>query len=184
MNIFFFDQDPVVCAQAHCDRHVTKMIVEYAQILSTAHRLLDGEESVQKSKTGRKQKVWTLPDSRDETLYKATHVNHPSCKWTRVSDANYRWLYSTFLALLAEYKYRYGRDHACTRLISPLNSSPNSIPGGDFTPPWRAMPDQYKVDKSDPQYCQKSYRDYFNTEKQHIARWKDRPVPSWFKANT
>jgi hypothetical protein len=42
MNIFALDRDPFQAAQMHCDRHVIKMIVEYAQLLSTAHRQLDG----------------------------------------------------------------------------------------------------------------------------------------------
>ena len=28
----------------HCDKHVVKMILETAQMLSTAHRVLDGDE--------------------------------------------------------------------------------------------------------------------------------------------
>ena len=43
MNIFYLSEDPVQCAKWHCDKHVTKMIIEYAQLLSTAHRVLDGE---------------------------------------------------------------------------------------------------------------------------------------------
>ena len=27
----------------HCDKHVVKMIIEYAQLMSTAHRVLDGD---------------------------------------------------------------------------------------------------------------------------------------------
>jgi len=44
MNIFYLNKDPKVCAEQHCDKHVVKMIVEYAQLLSTAHRVIDGEE--------------------------------------------------------------------------------------------------------------------------------------------
>ena len=44
MNIFYLDNDVDVCAQMHVDKHVVKMILEYAQLLSTAHRLLDGVE--------------------------------------------------------------------------------------------------------------------------------------------
>jgi hypothetical protein len=40
MNIFYLSDDPVQCAKWHCDQHVTKMILEYAQLLSTAHRVL------------------------------------------------------------------------------------------------------------------------------------------------
>lgn len=42
MNIFVLDRDPYIAASYHCDKHVVKMIVEYAQLLSTAHRQLDG----------------------------------------------------------------------------------------------------------------------------------------------
>ena len=44
MNIFYLDRDPVIAAQMSCDRHVVKMILESAQMLSTAHRVLDGDE--------------------------------------------------------------------------------------------------------------------------------------------
>jgi len=39
MNIFYLDPQPRLCAQYHCDKHVVKMILEYAQLLSTAHRI-------------------------------------------------------------------------------------------------------------------------------------------------
>ena len=44
MNIFYLDRDPVIAAQMMCDKHVVKMILESAQMLSTAHRVLDGDE--------------------------------------------------------------------------------------------------------------------------------------------
>ena len=44
MNIFVLDKDPKVAAEEHCDKHVVKMIGESAQMLSTAHRILDGDE--------------------------------------------------------------------------------------------------------------------------------------------
>ena len=43
MNIFYLHEDPQVSAKMHCDKHVVKMIIEYAQMLSTAHRMLDGK---------------------------------------------------------------------------------------------------------------------------------------------
>ena len=42
MNIFALARDPYLAASFHCDKHVVKMICEYAQLLSTAHRQLDG----------------------------------------------------------------------------------------------------------------------------------------------
>ena len=44
MNIFYLDHNVTKsCAEQHVDKHVVKMIVEYAQILSTAHRMIDGD---------------------------------------------------------------------------------------------------------------------------------------------
>lgn len=176
MNIFFVEESPVDCAKSHMDRHCIKMITEYGQILSTAHRVLDGIESIGLSKSGRKQKIWKLSDYRDESLYKATHINHPSTKWTRHSLGNYLWLRDLWLALLEEYTHRYGKNHATGRLAKYLINPPKNIPHGSFEQPWRAMPDDFKVGKDSLQ----SYRNYYNGAKNHIARWKNREVPSWY----
>ena len=42
MNIFYLDHDVYKCAEMHNNKHTVKMILEYAQLLSTAHRFLDG----------------------------------------------------------------------------------------------------------------------------------------------
>ena len=42
MNIFVLDRDPIQAAKYMCDKHVVKMILESCQLLSTAHRVLDG----------------------------------------------------------------------------------------------------------------------------------------------
>ena len=44
MNIFYLHEDPVQNAKWHIDKHIVKMPIEYAQLLSTAHRMLDGWE--------------------------------------------------------------------------------------------------------------------------------------------
>jgi len=102
LNIFFVDSDPVVAAQSLVDKHVVKMILESAQLLSTAHRLLDGEEFEGKTKTGRKAKRWKLHDARENVIYSATHINHPSAVWCRQSVENYNWLVDHFFALMLE----------------------------------------------------------------------------------
>jgi hypothetical protein len=92
MNIFYLDHDTEKCAEYHVDKHVVKMILEYCQLLSTAHRLSDGLQEPGFSKTGRNVKRWRLLDNRDSVLYQATHVNHPSAVWARASRENYLWL--------------------------------------------------------------------------------------------
>ena len=42
MNIFYVDSCPAEAAISLVDKHVVKMILESAQLLSTAHRILDG----------------------------------------------------------------------------------------------------------------------------------------------
>jgi hypothetical protein len=176
MNIFYLDKDPATCAQMHVDKHCVKMILEYAQLLSTAHRVLDGTQSVRLSKTGRKQTAFILPDSRESVLYSATHINHPSAIWVRQSESHYRWLFSLFIELMREYHYRYGKVHACMRLVSELNKPPKNIEfGNGFAEPTPAMPDHYKVADNSIQ----SYKNYYLGDKQRMFSWKKRPVPQW-----
>lgn len=182
INIFYFDSDPKVCAHQHCDKHVCSQILESSLLLSTAHRVLDGVESIQKSPSGRNQKVWTLSfQPHDQILYKATHINHPSNRWVRENHENYAWLADLFLFLTQEYTSRYGKVHKCEAMFESLAYAPFNIPTGIFTPPWRAMPEEFKVDKSgNDKYCEQSYHAYFNNTKRHIAKWKHNDIPSWF----
>ena len=54
MNIFYLNESPETCAQMHCDKHVVKMIIEYAHLLSPAHRVIDGNPYYDKTKKGAK----------------------------------------------------------------------------------------------------------------------------------
>jgi hypothetical protein len=176
MNIFYLDNDTKKCAEMHVDKHCVKMILEYAQLLSTAHRVLDGRESVTLSSSGRKKKVWLLSDSRNDVLYSATHINHPSAIWVRHSYENYEWLYNMFVDLLKEYTYRYHKFHACERLLNDLYTPPNNIPKGvGFTEPTPAMPDHYKV----PGDSIQSYKNYYLGDKTRMFSWKNRKEPVW-----
>jgi len=173
MNIFYLDNDPTTCAQMHVDKHCVKMILEYAQLLSTAHRVLDGRHSTRLSKSGRKQQYYILDDQRDQTLYSATHINHPSAIWVRQSKTNYEWLFKLFIELMREYNYRYGKIHACMRLAKELQSPPANIPVGDFTEPTPAMPETYRVAGNSIQ----SYHNYYNNDKVRMFSWKNRETP-------
>lgn len=183
MNIFYLHPDPKICAQMHNDKHVVKMILEYAQLLSTAHRVLDGVEEQALSKSGRKQKVWRLSDARDEHIYKASHINHPSAKWVRHYEGHYSWLFCMWVELLREYTFRYNKHHVSERLVEHLVNIPNNIPKNvAWSAPWRAMPDEFKVPRSVENYTLESYRAYYIGAKAKISRWTDRPMPEWFAA--
>ena len=177
MNIFYLDHDPHTCAVMHNNKHVVKMILEYAQLLSTAHRVLDGVLVDTYSKTGRKQKRYVLNSNLDSVLYASTHINHPSAIWVRQRESHYCWLFGLWIELMNEYTYRYGKVHASARLIGYLNSPPTNIEfGGGFNQPTPAMPDKYKV----PGDSIQSYKNYYNGDKQHLANWKNRIQPLWF----
>ena len=177
MNIFYLHRDPKLCARMHNDKHIVKMIIEYAQLLSTAHRIIDGTLVEGISKSGRKAKRYQLPDARDGILYTATHSNHPSAIWTRSSEANYRWLFSLWIHCMDEYTYRYKRVHATSRLIEALNKDPINIKRDvDFVEPPPAMPEHYRV----PGNSIQSYHNYYIGDKRNISRWTNREMPLWF----
>jgi hypothetical protein len=181
MNIFYLHEDPEICAQMHNDKHVVKMILEYAQLLSTAHRFLDGTISMGRSKSGRKKTSYVLDDQRDSVLYAATHINHPSAKWVRHCEQNYFWLFEMWIELLREYSHRYDKVHSSDRLVEYLANSPKNIPKDvEWSPPWRAMPDEFKVDRSIDDYTVKSYRAYYLGAKVKMCRWTNREMPEWF----
>ena len=178
MNIFYLSNDPVEAAQAHLDKHVVKMILEYAQLLSTAHRIIDGSERVVLSNSGRKKKVWELNDQRDELLYSATHINHPSAIWARSSSCNYEWLYRLFCATCDEYTHRYGKVHLTdSKLRDVLKQHPKRIGKSKaWVGPTPAMPDECKV-AGDPLA---SYKRYYIDKKADMAKWTNREPPEWF----
>lgn len=66
MNIFILDKDPT-----HCDKHVVKMVLETAQILSTVHHQ-------------------QLPNS-DVKRYKPTHVPVGLLRHTHPIYGSLRW---------------------------------------------------------------------------------------------
>ena len=153
MNVFYLDSDPIKCAKYHCDQHCVKMIIEYAQVMSTAHRELDGD---------------------NDKLYKKTHLNHPSSIWARECNGNYEYLYTLFIALCDEFTNRYGKTHLTdTKMRELLKTPPANIPKGEFYEPPLVMPDECKVDGTI-----NSYRNYYKTEKKDFAKWKQEK-PEW-----
>lgn len=156
MNIFYLHENPVTAARYHCDKHVVKMILEYAQLLSTAHHILDGDDA-------------------PEGIYKCTHKNHPSAVWVRQSKDNYLWTFDLLNWLLTEYTERYNKIHKTSRLIPELVQPPVNIPDTGFTQPPQCMPDEYKCDDA-----VEAYRNYYIGDKASFAVWKYSAPPMWY----
>lgn len=111
MNIFVSFPDPELSAKYLDDKRVIKMILESAQLLSTAITVRGGDGP-----------------------YKVTHKNHPCAIWCRETKANYDWLYEHFLALSQEYFDRYSKVHKCLSISSILREGRELMPNGELTP--------------------------------------------------
>ena len=178
MNIFYLDNDPVKSAELHCDKHVVKMIIEYAQLMSTAHRVLDGDLYEDRTANNHRIKRWRLSDSNMENvLYKASHINHPSNIWIRSSDSHYQFVYDMFVALCNEYTHRYGRVHLTEeKLKDVLQHLPSNIANINFVDPPQAMPDDVKTSDAVD-----AYQNYYRVYKKGFAKWTDRETPAFMK---
>ena len=161
MNIFVLDADPARAAVAHCDRHVVKMIVETAQMLSTAHHVIDGGY---------------LP-RHNGGIYLPTHRAHPCSVWARQSVGNYNWLLELGVELCKEYTHRYGKVHKTQSIMSRLSTPPRNIEPYGITPWAQAVGEQYKV----PNNAILAYRRYYREAKAHILTYKNRRAPLWLR---
>jgi hypothetical protein len=188
MNIFILNNDPVLAAQEQCDKHVVKMIVESGQMLSTAHRMIDGTVERRPSKSGKTTvNYYKLDDEREDIMYKAVHFNHPCSVWTRESCCNYSWHYEHFIALCEEYTYRYGKVHSTeTKLRDILKQIPKNINrAGGRTPFKLAM-------QSNPEClvptlggidAVATYQNFYKTKQKRFKMdWTKRQIPEWFHA--
>ena len=144
-------------------------------MLSTCHRVQDGKGYDDKTINNRRIRRWRLDDDREDVLYKASHVNHPSNIWLRQSKENYRWLFLLWCFLLKEYEERYGRHHKAIELYPYVKNPPLFILLEGWAPPPPAMPDEYKV----PGDSIQSYRNFYNGSKSKFASWKT-IIPEWY----
>lgn len=180
-----------------CDQHVCKMLLETAQMLSTAHRVLDPDFP-------------KIARDCDRILYKKTHINHPCNKWVRQSVHNYNWLYSYYNALGIEYNYRYNTHRKIPKIHGAFTDElrdylyyrPDALEdqlykhrrtkemplfdpiGDEPTPPPLCMPDHiaepFKTNYSWDNTVA-AYRAFYIQDKSQFARWlHDRKEPDWY----
>lgn len=164
MNIFLTDYDPKLSAIALDNKRLNKMVLETAQLLSTACHVL-------------------LLDTDLDGIYKETHTNHPCAKFARHSYANFTWLTEHGYHLAQEFKHRFSYEHASLEAIRlcysfivrgpcndpsfyrndlDFNFNCSGYDTGDLT-------EDYKLCMSDK---------WVNDEN---PRWTNRGKPLWFK---
>jgi hypothetical protein len=163
LNIFYVDSDPLLAAQALCNKHVVKQILESAQILCTVHRYYNSDPR---------------PSMYENVkFYKSTHVHHPVIRWCQENLANYNWLAQHATDLCKEYTYRYEKIHKCQGILEGL--TPPALKDIGFTPIICAMDKQFIL-------CDDAvinYRNYYQNGKRHLWSWKKRAIPDWLKVS-
>jgi hypothetical protein len=153
MNIFVVHPDPIVSAQMLNDKHVVKMILESAQILSTVNF-----------------------KNNKKATYKPTHHNHPCTLWAGKTVDNYNWLKQHGIALCEEYTNRYKKIHKSMQYYFTEYNIPDTIKDIGLTEFVQAMPEQYR--DINPVLA---YRKYYIGEKSGFSKWTNREIPSWFE---
>mgnify|MGYP000586732918 CR=1 FL=1 len=169
MNIFFTNECPIQTAREHCYVHRNKQIVEYCQLLSTAHHELDGEQA-------------------PVGIYKRTHTNHPSAIWVRQSADHYEWVWECAMMLCQLYTERTGKVHKTQQILESISSAPINLNYNGFVKPPVAAPDEFKaiavfgdVAKAYQKYLCTKFDEWLSRERPMRVEFDT--IPSWYVAS-
>jgi len=162
MNIFVLDKDPAVAASYHADQHLHKMILESAQMLSTA--------------------MWKwFPDSRPY-IYKPAYENHPCTQWVCKSKNNAAWV-AYLMQELQSIRYSIGCEEHSAMKIQKIfwDWVDTDIEGPDeFV--FAGIPSIAIRNESVVQKYQRYYRfkhKQWALDSRRAMSYKGRPVPSF-----
>jgi len=157
MNIFAVDRDPLAAAKLLPDKHVTKMILESAQMLSLVY-------SDHYWGMGQVMKVDGTPFKTAKGAFK----KHPCTIWAADKVENCAWLLQHAAGLCSEFNKRYGKFHGLTKSLWDAKRLFHSETGEVITvfrgvdKFARAMPEDIKFDDSIDDIT--AYRKYLNTK--------------------
>lgn len=157
MNIFATSDDPVEAALWLDDLRLRKMIVESAQMLSTA--------------------VYAHTGKLHSSLYKPAYPKHPCTLWAGQSQKNFLWLYEHAMAMVAFYEQQWGKEHASHSTLSKCYKFRKELPRGKLTEFVNCT--EFKMLKLP---IVKIYQTQMNHKWNHDIRpplWTNRPIPPW-----
>ena len=159
MNIFILDLNHADNVKMYCDQHLRKMLIETAQLLSSAYYFTNQEHLAQ---------------------YKLTHANHPSAKWCRESINNWSYLQILGVCMSVEYKNRFDKSHKSGEIIENM-LAPNIKCEAETLPPI-VVPDSLRcgdIVKSYRRLYRYKYMDWLG--KKHSMKWTNRQIPDFMK---
>lgn len=166
MNVFVLDENPNVAAQALCDKHLIKMQLESAQLLSTVVYLRTGVTHA--------------------GLYKPTHIHHPCTQHMVKSWAYTQWVFNNARGMNAEYRLRYRKvySHASYFISVQAKAILEALewPSETELVVPLAIHESIKGDRTHAPIAEavQLYRQYYIEHKAHIATWNKSVQPSWF----
>jgi hypothetical protein len=161
MNIFATDRDTTICATYHTDRHIVKMPLETAQMVSFIYH---------------NKELWDRPIPQLLMGDSNTHVKHPCSLWMKENLSNFMWSCELGIKLVEEYRYRYNsqKHERCLLIFEWALANLPDLEIELMTPFAKAMPEEYKVD------CPiDSYRNYYKFGKVELHQWSKRNKPEW-----
>ena len=163
VNFFYLDTNPSKCAKYYCDKHVLKIPIEIAQILSKIHHIL-------KTKIDLK-KIYANSKVVKETL--------GPYLWSLTSLDNYIWTCDLGLELINEYKYRYGKPtHKTELVLIYLKENPPPIESKGITP--FIMTNKYDMFQYISSNPITNARYNYAEMKCSNDKWTKRTKPKWF----
>jgi len=163
VNFFYLDKDPKKCAKYYCNKHILKIPIEIAQILSKIHYEL-------------KSKIDYSKIYQNSTVVKNTLG--PYC-WIKESLDNYYWANQLGLELINEYKFRYNKiEHKTECILQYLYENPPNLPKiGETKFIGTNKYDMFQYISNDPIICAR----YNYAEMKCITdKWNKDGHPDWF----
>ena len=161
MQLFILDYSPVVSARSLCDKHLRKMCLETAQILSSV------------------MAKYNL--SLSENMPRPYNVSHPVIKALDTPvKVDYAVIYNA--ALHTEYKRRFGKSHAygaLSKLYWQQLFNGNFI----FPTPECTFARAFKDIEITHKDIVQSYRIYYRYKKTQLRHWQytDSVEPEWLR---
>lgn len=163
VNFFYLDKDPKKCAKYYCDKHIIKIPIEIAQILSKIHYELKSNIDINK-------------------IYKNSSVIPITLGpylWSIESIDNYLWTCNLGIELINEYKIRYNKTiHKTEDILIFLLNNPPKLPKIGITKfKMTNKYDMFQYISDNPVICAR----YNYCEMKCINdKWTKRNKPLWF----
>jgi hypothetical protein len=165
MNIFATNICPIISAINLDDKRLVKMILESAQLLSSAIYLND--------------------NIIYKDIYKPTHLKHPCTIWASLNSKNWQWLFVHFHVLCQEYSFRFYKKHATERLLITLSHYEKCLTVSEQITPFSNCTKSkiLQVDFTKITNVHEAYKQYlavkWNNDKTK-PKWTNREHPNWF----